>query len=128
MKKIENYDAEKYLNQEYNKIDDGMYEYKHADEILYVTSLSFEQEPEYEEGEFANEISQYPLEDILDKFYCHISDFYENLNTADSKTCYLEFAAMDIEDIQNLRSIIGKHVYNKEYEEDGKVYIKLVIE
>lgn len=26
---------------------------------------------------------------------------------------------MDIEDIQNLRSIIGKHVYNREYEKDG---------
>lgn len=35
---------------------------------------------------------------------------------------------MDIEDIQNLRNIIGKHVYNKEYEKDGNVYIKLVIE
>ena len=45
-----------------------------------------------------------------------------------SRVCYLEFAATDIEDIQNLRSIIGKHVYNREYEKDEKVYIKLVIE
>ena len=128
MKNIENYDAEKYLNQEYHKIEEGVYEYVQADETLYVTSLSFVQEPEYEEGENAGEISQYPLQDVLDKFYCHVSDFYEGLNTSDSEICYLEFAAMDIEDIQNLRSIIGKHVYNKDYEKDGNVYVKLVIE
>lgn len=39
-----------------------------------------------------------------------------------------EFAAMNIDDIQNLRSIIGKHIYNKDYEENGKTYVKLVIE
>lgn len=137
MKNIENYVAKKYVKtgilsmfqkSGYRKIEEGIYEYKQEHETLYVTSLSFVQEPEYEEGEFANEISQYPLEDILDKFYCHISDFYEELNLPGSKTCYLEFAAMSIEDIRNLRSIIGKHVYNKEYEENGKTYVKLVIE
>ena len=129
MKNIENYDADKYLNEDYKKLEEGIFECvdKYGD-TLYVTSLSFEQEPELEEGENASDISQYPLEDILDKFYCHVSDFYESLNTADSTKCYLEFGAMDMEDIQNLRSIIGKHVYNKDYEEEGKVYIKLVIE
>lgn len=137
MKNIQNYDAEKYTKTgllsvfkkpAYKKLEDGIYEHKEDDEILYVTSLSFEQEPEYEEGEFADDISQYPLEDILDKFLCHISDFYEDLNVAGSKTCYLEFAAMDIEDIRELRTIIGKHVYNKDVEEDGEIYSELVIE
>lgn len=50
------------------------------------------------------------------------------LNISDSNICYLEFAAMSIDDIRNLRSIIGKHVYNKDYEENGKTYVKLVIE
>ena len=129
MKNIENYDAEKYLKEEYKKLEEGIYECVDKDgDILYVTSLSFEQEPELEEGENASDISQYPLEDILDEYYCHISDFYEGLNTPDSFKCYQEFAAMDIDDIKNLRNIIGKHVYNKEYEKDGKVYIRLVIE
>ncbi len=137
MKNIQNYDAEKYIKTgflsmfqktSYKKLENGIYEHKEDDETLYVTSLSFEQEPEYEEGEFAADISQYPLEDILDKFLCHISDFYEDLNVVDSKICYLEFAAMDIKDIRELRTIIGKHVYNKDIEEDGEIYSELVIE
>lgn len=137
MKNINNYDATKYFNKgilsifkknEYRKIEDGIYEYKQENQTLYVTSLSFEQEPEFEEGTHAGEISQYPLEDILDKFYCHISDFYEDLNVSESKTCYLEFAAISIEDIKNLRGIIGKHVYNQDYEKDGNTYVKLVID
>lgn len=75
-------------------MEHGIYECKQEDKFLYVTSLSFEQEPEYEEGESAEEISQYPLEDILDKFYCHITDFYEKLNVSGSRICYLEFAAV----------------------------------
>ncbi len=137
MRNIQNYDADKYKKtgllsifkkSAYKQLDDGIYEHKEDDEILYVTSLSFEQEPEYEEGEFADDISQYPLEDILDKFLCHISDFYEEQNLSNSKVCYLEFAAMNIEYIRELRTIIGKHVYNKDVEEDGEIYSELVIE
>lgn len=131
MKDIKNYTAEKYETggtAVYKQVKEGIYECIDDDEIMYVTSLSFVQEPEFEEGEFADNISQYPLEDILDEFYCHISDFYEELNVADSTVCYLEFGAMDLEDIVNLRGIIGKHVYNAEYEKEGQVYIKLVIE
>lgn len=124
MKQIENYTAEKYDNGSYKKIDEGIYETNGDGEVLYVTSLSFIQEPQYNEGGHAGLISQYPLEDILDKYYCHISDFYEELNTEESQICYQEFASLELEDIRNLRSIIGKHVYNKE---DGKT-IKLVIE
>lgn len=129
MKNIQNFNAEKYVTADgYQELEQGVYEYRREGQTLYVTSLLFEQEPEYEEGTSAEEISQYPLEDLLDKFYCHISDFYEKLNLSDSNICYLEFAAMDMEDIKNLRGIIGKHVYNQEYEEDGKTYVKLVIE
>lgn len=61
----------------------------------------------------AAEISQYPPEDILDEFGCWISDFYYDLNTEDSTVCYQEFASGTQEEIKNLRSIIGKHVYEK---------------
>lgn len=136
MKNIGSFKPEKYQSAKtkgvfkkplYTELEDGIYEV-HEKEKLYVTSLSFEQEPEYGEGENAGSISQYPLEDILDKFYCHVTDFYEMLNLETSSTCYLEFGSSDVNDIKNLRSIIGKHVYNKENEQDGKAYVDLVIE
>ncbi len=124
MKQIESYNANKYNSVMYSEIEDGIYEAKVNDKSLYVTSLSFIQEPEFNEGANSSNITQYPLEDVLDKFYCHISDFYEELNTVDSQKCYQEFASPDLVDIRNLRSLIGKHVYNKEIEG----YIKLIIE
>ncbi len=126
MKNIKNYQAKKYESEKYTKVDEGIY--KIADDwkpgYLYVTSLSFEQEPELGEGEDAGYISQYPLEDILDKFLVHVSDFYEDLNKEGLVMCYQEFASPKLENIESLREIIGKHVYNKE--EDGR--IKLIIE
>lgn len=124
MKQIENYKASKYSSDIYSEIEEGIYEVTQDGKHLYVTSLSFVQEPEYDEGTDASDISQYPLEDILDEFYCYISDFYEELNLADSQKCYQEFASTDLKNIRNLRSIIGKHVYNKEVDR----YIKLIIE
>ena len=130
MKNIKSYEAEKYTTAKtgglfkkplYAPIEEGIYQMQ-DDEGLYVTSLSFEQEPELGED------SQYPLDDVLDKFYCHVSDFYEELSTTDSTTCYLEFASPDVDDVRKLRSIIGKHVYNKEREEGGQTYVDLVIE
>lgn len=124
MKQIESYHAPKYESGMYSPVEEGIYKTEEDGETLYVTSLSFVQEPELEEGGSAAEISQYPLEDILDEFLCYISDFYEDLNTEQSQVCVQEFAAPDLEDIRKLRTIIGKHVFNKEI--DG--YIKLVIE
>jgi len=124
MKDISNYNAEKYKEEKYEKIEDGVYKIKGKSEELYVTSLSFIQEQELGEGKNASYISQYPLEDILDKFLVHISDFYEELNKETSQICYQEFASPRLKNIQELRSIIGKHIYNQEV--DG--YIKLIIE
>lgn len=125
MREIKDFYASKYDTEVYKKLEEGIYEtMDEDDEALYVTSLSFVQEPELGEGKNAADISQYPLEDILDKFYCHISDFYEELNCEDSQVCYQEFGSPDLQDVQNLRSIIGKHVYNKE---EGDI-VKLVIE
>ena len=124
MKEISNYNAAKYSSPEYTMVADGIYETVDNGETIYVTSLSFVQEAEFGEGENAADISQYPLEEILDRFMCYVSDFYSDLNTADSQVCYQEFAGTAIEDLQELRSIIGKHVYEKE---DGE-YVKVVIE
>lgn len=114
----------KYSSSEYERVSAGIYKYKNR----YVTSLSFQQEPDLGEGKNAADISQYPLEDILDQFAVYVSDFHKDLNSSDSKTCVLEFAGFSIEDIQKLRQLIGKHVYNREKNENGQTFIELVIE
>ncbi len=120
--KVENID--KYNKDMYNTCGNGIYE-KNGN---YFMTLSFEQEPEYEEGEFADNISQYPLEDILDKFQVVVSDFYKKLNKKKSKICYLEFSSSDLRNIKKLRTIVGKHVYNKKKTVKGNTYVDLVIE
>lgn len=110
MKNIANFDAAKYTEQgDYERVEEGVYRFGRE----YVTSLSFEQEPELGEGSDATYISQYPLEDVLDEFLVAVSDFYEDLNVAGSARCYQEFSSPNLDEIQRLRSIIGKHVYLK---------------
>lgn len=128
MKNINFYKADKYLANSYIKVSEYIYKIKGDEQELFVTSLSFEQEPEYDEGSSPNNISQYPLEDVLDEFLVYIGDFYDEINAKSENTCYLEYCSDDIEDIQKLLSIIGKHVYNKQEERDGKTYVNLVIE
>lgn len=73
-------------------------------------SLTFEQEPELGEGENSRHISQYPLKDILDKYFVAVEDFYEDINDGSSNACVLEFSGMSIEDVESLKEIVGKHV------------------
>ena len=124
MKNIKNFKASKYAAPLYAEMEPDIYKCESG----YVTSLCFEQEPEYDEGSSADSISQYPLEDILDRFLVHVSDFYAELNVPESDLCYLEFCGKTITSIQQLRSIIGKHVYNKAIIDSGTEYIDLVIE
>lgn len=124
MKEIKNFSAPKYGGADYSLVEEGIYKTEDNGEAVYVTSLTFVQEPELGEGANAAEISQYPLEDLLDNFGCWISDFYNDLNTEDSAVCYQEFASGVVEEIKELRSIIGKHAY---MQKDGQ-YIKLCIE
>ncbi len=124
MKNIKYYPAKKYRLSEYEEVSSSIY--KHAND--YVTSLSFEQEPSLGEGTSATDISQYPLEDLLDQYGVWVSDFYPDLNTPKSKICYLEFAASNRKNIENLLSVIGKRVYNKSIYENGEEYAVLTIE
>ena len=134
MKNIKNYNAEKYSKKglfkksDYKEIEKGIYEKVNGKDKVIVTSLSFVQETKLDEGKDSSDISQYPLEDVLDKFSCHVSDFYEELNSKATDTCYLEFGASKIDNIKKLRTIIGKHVYNSEEKQGDKTVVKLVIE
>ena len=124
MKEIENYQAPKYRKHQYKEVSDGVYSVREKGETLYVTSLSFLQEPELGEGTPGGPVSQYPLEDLLDRFYCYVRDPYEEENREGERS-YCEFAAETEEDIRNLRSVIGRHVYLKENSEGN---LSLVIE
>lgn len=115
---------EKYSASDYIPVADGIF--SHQGE--YVTALSFEQEPELGEGRNAADISQYPLEDLLESFFVYVSDFFVEYNAVDTQICRLEFASDCPEDITEFRTIIGRHVYNRERYIDGKTYVDLIIE
>ena len=124
MKNIISYIDVKYSSKAYTEIEKGIY--KCGDNT--VTSLCFEQEPELDEGKDSTNISQYPLEDILDKYNVFVSDFYNEKNAQATQKCYLEFCSRREENIRGLRSIIGKHVYCKTIIDDGTKYSELAIE
>ncbi len=124
VKNIYAYHAEKYSVSIYSDMGNGIYKGPKG----YVLSLSFQQEPELGEGRDASDISQYPLEDILEKYYVHITDFYPEKNTKGSSTCFLEFCSINIDHLIDLSGIIGKHVFNKTMTEGGQQYVRLIIE
>lgn len=133
MKNIEFYSDQKYHSDDYFEIEKNIYkrEIKTASGIIrvkYFTSLSFEQEEELGEGSSPNEISQFPLENILDNFSVWVEDFYEEKNASSQKKSYLEFGSKKIENIKSLLELIGKHVFNKTIENDDESYSELVIE
>ena len=113
-----------YEDKNYEQIEDGIY----LCDGRYITALSFQQEPEFDEGLNAADISQYPLEDILDRFSVYVSDFFPDLNLPSKTKCTLEFSGFTLEDVRELRGIIGKHVYNRKIHKDGRAYVELGID
>lgn len=130
MKNINYYEPDKYQSTAYEKVEEHIYKITHPqlNQQCYVTSLSFEQEPDLNEGDSSSNISQYPLEDILDKFFVSVEDFYEDRNREDNSICYLEFLGTELQNIKDLLTLVGKHVYNKEVERVGNTFIELAIE
>ena len=124
MKNISAFKASKYSTKDYELLEDDIYR---CGDVCVIT-LQFQQEPEMDEGSSSADISQYPLEDILDRFNVHISDFYDSENKCAKVNCRLEFASRKIENIRNLKSIIGKRVYNKVVTKNGDDFVELVIE
>jgi len=120
MKNIQLAHLDKYkANPNYELVEGNIY--KDLEENHHVFALSYELEDE--------EDSQYPLEDILDKFYLHVSDFIdeERYNTENEIT--LELGG-DLDDVKAaIAGIIGKRVYNEEYDDEkGVTRVRLVIE
>ena len=134
MKNFKNDMSEKYKKTEFQEIEEGIYKTKSpcgGDGDVFVTSLSFEMEPERygEEDASPRNLTQVPIEGLLDEFELFVTDFYEELNEASETVCYQEFGAFDLENIQRLRTIIGKRFYAAPYidKRDGKEYYNMVM-
>ena len=134
MKNFSNYTPEKYSEPSYRKVEEGIYQAKspYADREIFVTSLSFEMEPECygEEDASPRNLTQVPIEGILDEFSVYVTDFYDQLNEESENVCYQEFGSSSLEDIRRLRAMIGKRFYAVPYvdEDDGEEYYNMVIE
>ncbi len=123
MKNIQLIELNKYKNNpRYKLIEENIYK---DFEETFAADCVFALYYELEEGED----SQYPLEDILDKFYLHVSDFINYEDFENSREVCLELGGT-FEDIKNaIASIVGKRVFNKNYvADDGLAYVKLCIE
>ena len=95
--------------------------YKDLEEDYYVFALSYELEEE--------EDSQYPLEDILDEFLLHVSDFIDEDRFDTSSEVTLELGGSLKNVKEAIAGIIGKRFYNEEFEDaEGVLRVKLVIE
>jgi len=121
MKNIYSIVLEKYKdNTEFEKIDEHIFKKRSNDSYRIALTC------ELEEGENA----QYPLEDLLDKYFVNCTDYFELKQTKGIWTLSLELeGSLDIadEDYANIlavSNIIGKRVYNEE--NDG--LIVLIIE
>ena len=134
MKNFQNYTPEKYSEPGFEKIEEGIYRTKspYDDDMIFVTSLSFEMEPESygEEDASPRNLTQVPIEGILDEFYVFVTDFYEELNETSETTCYQEFGSLDLSNLQKLRTVIGKRFYAVPYidEEDEEEYYEMKLE
>lgn len=124
MKNIRLYDASKYREKDFIEVSKGIFK---KDSAFYM-SFSFEQEPELEEGKDSSDISQYPLEDLLDKFNVYVSDFFRDINVKATKQCVLEVSSQHQESLENMKTIIGKHVFNRNDVQNGEGVVDLVIE
>lgn len=113
--------CEKYSNKEnYELIENGIYkDLKDEDDANCRMTISYELD---------SDDNQYPLEDVLDKFYLNVADFLESENNATSTKIKQELGGT-LEDIKRAQEIIGKRIFNLDYlDEDGQVRVNLKIE
>ena len=137
MRNFKNYTPEKFSTSDFQEIEEGIYKTKCpyptiGDNEIFVTSLIFEMEPECygEEDASPRNLTQIPIEGILDEFNLFVTDFYEQLNETSEITCCQEFGSFDLKDIQKLRTIIGRRFYAVPYidEKTGEEYYNMVME
>ena len=117
MEEIKLFDGEAYtIPSYYRSIEQGIYrDLEDEGDTCFRIPISFK----LDEGE----CMQYPLEDILDEYYLHVSEFI--LSTDSYNAVVL---AGELEDLQRAKYILGKKVsYQVVIEADG-AYRSLLIE
>jgi len=120
MKNIRSIMLEKYLDASlFEKLTEHIYKQRTDGSIRIALSC------ELEEGEDG----QYPLSDILDKYYVNCTDYIEEKQDGGVRTYSFELEGSlgneeDYKNILEVSKLIGKRVYNKEV--DG--FIELFIE
>ena len=97
MKDIRIIEQKKYVGvYHYQFIETGIYrDLSDHDDTCFRMTISFE----LEEGES----TQYPLEDLLDEYYLHVSDFI----ASDENTYSIELAG-ELDDIKDAKSLLLK--------------------
>lgn len=123
MKNISLEKCQKYENTElYELVEKGIYkDLTDESEAKYRITVFYELESE-------DDSNQYPLEDVLDKYYLHVSDFLESENKDNTNRFKLELGGA-LDDIQKSQEIIGKKVFNRDFlGADGNIRVKLVVE
>ena len=124
MKNISLEKCKKYENHNnFKLIENGIYQdLSDKEDFNYRMTISYK----LESDETNN---QYPLEDILDKYLLHVSDFLELENEKDSNKFKLELGG-DLKGVSNAKKeIIGKKIFNYDLVgTDGKVRVNLRIE
>ena len=65
---------------------------------------------ELEEGDS----SQYPLEDILDKYLVHVAEFLET----DTEQEFRYIFGGELESLQKLKLLVGKRAFNEDFTDD----------
>ena len=106
----------------FEEIENGIYlDLEDKEDTKYRMTISYELVNEAEGNN-----NQYPLEDILDKYFIHVSDFLETEN--ESNKLKYELAG-ELGGLKEAQEIIGKKVFNQEFkDEDGQTRMKLEIE
>ncbi|WP_111682762.1 hypothetical protein [Winogradskyella tangerina] len=102
----------------YRLIEEGIYlDLNETDSFKYRMTISYNQ--------VIVTTDQYPLEDILDEYLLYVSHEFKSKKD----TFKIELGG-DLEDLKRAKNdLIGKKVFNRDYVgEDGKIYVKLVVE
>ena len=117
MKDIRLLDGEAYaMPLYYRSIEQGIYrDLEDEGDACFRMPISFK----LDEGE----CMQYPLEDILDEYYLHVSEFI--LSTGSYNAVVL---AGELEDLQRAKYILGKKISCRFVTEADVVYRSLLIE
>lgn len=113
--------SEKYENKNrFEMIEKGIYkDLKEEDDAKYRMTISYQLD---------SEDTQYPLEDVLDKYCLHVSDFYESENSRESNKIIQELGGT-LDSIQEVQNILGKKIFNRDFiDEEGQQRVDLIIE